>query len=261
MTMEAAPEAPVGARRTFIASWPSCAPRASWPVAPWPARRTPPHRARAPRSFGPSCAARRAPGCRWHWRGRSGTTRGRGTTAPCCGLVARLLAHGAGRLGPGRAGDPACRAGERAAPGPDGSPCPGGAGSGRTGRRARAPGPARGRPLGPDVPDALRLLRGPATAILPLPCAPRDAARGSLRVLAVVPTTGGPLLLRRLALRPGFSHPAAFAEGAHRSLALSADYRALAGPEGPVARHLGSSRRTRCASRASPRAGGAGRRR
>ncbi len=63
---------------------------------------------------------------------------------------------------------------------------------------------------------------------------------GPLRVLVVVPTTGGPLLLRRLAPRPGLPHPAAFAEGHYRPLALSADYRALAGPEGPVARHLGA---------------------
>ena len=63
--------------------------------------------------------------------------------------------------------------------------------------------------------------------------------RQPARMLVVVPTTGGPLFLRRLAPRPGLPHPAAFAEGDYRPLALSADYRALAGAEGPVARHLG----------------------
>ncbi len=69
---------------------------------------------------------------------------------------------------------------------------------------------------------------------------PATSQRQAPRVLVVVPTTGGPLLLRRLAPRPGLPHPAAFAEGHYRPLALSADYRALAGPEGPVARHLGA---------------------
>jgi hypothetical protein len=59
------------------------------------------------------------------------------------------------------------------------------------------------------------------------------------RLAVIVPTTGAALRLLTLAPRPGLPHGAAFAEGDYRPLALSPDYRALAGPEGPIARHLG----------------------
>ncbi|MBM7067441.1 hypothetical protein [Actibacterium sp. 188UL27-1] len=61
------------------------------------------------------------------------------------------------------------------------------------------------------------------------------------RVLIVVPTTGAALVIRKLAPRPGLPHGAAFAEGDYRPLDLSPDYRALSGPEGPVARALGAA--------------------
>jgi hypothetical protein len=77
--------------RTSTASWPSCTPRASWRAARLRASR-PPRRARPTPRSGPSCAARRAPRCRWRWRGRSGRTRARrGATAPCWGACS--LAH------------------------------------------------------------------------------------------------------------------------------------------------------------------------
>ena len=55
----------------------------------------------------------------------------------------------------------------------------------------------------------------------------------------VVPTTGAALRLTTLSPRPGLPYGAAFAEGDYRPLPLSADYRALTDPEGPLARHLG----------------------
>lgn len=58
------------------------------------------------------------------------------------------------------------------------------------------------------------------------------------RFSIIVPTTGAALILRTLAARPGLPHGAAFAEGDYRPLPLSADYRALSGPEGPIARAL-----------------------
>ncbi|MGL4236179.1 hypothetical protein [Tabrizicola sp.] len=57
----------------------------------------------------------------------------------------------------------------------------------------------------------------------------------------MVPTTGAVLHLCALVPRPGLPHGAAFAQGDYRPLALSADYRALAGPEGPIARYLGAA--------------------
>lgn len=59
------------------------------------------------------------------------------------------------------------------------------------------------------------------------------------RLAVILPTTGVALRLLSLVPRPGLPHGAAFAEGDYRPLALSPDYRALAGPEGPIARHLG----------------------
>ena len=62
---------------------------------------------------------------------------------------------------------------------------------------------------------------------------------GTRRFAVLIPTTGAVLHLRALVPRPGLPHGAAFAEGDYRPLPLSTDYRALAGPEGPIARHLG----------------------
>lgn len=59
------------------------------------------------------------------------------------------------------------------------------------------------------------------------------------RLAVILPTTGVALRLLSLVPRPGLPHGAAFAEGDYRPLALSPDYRALVGPEGPIARHLG----------------------
>lgn len=57
----------------------------------------------------------------------------------------------------------------------------------------------------------------------------------------LVPTTGGVMRILSLMPRPGLPHSAAFTDGDYRPLALSPDYRALAGPEGPIARHLGTA--------------------
>jgi len=62
---------------------------------------------------------------------------------------------------------------------------------------------------------------------------------GPGRLAVLVPTTGAILRILTLVPRPGLPHGAAFAEGDYRPLPLSPDYRALTGPEGPVARHLG----------------------
>jgi hypothetical protein len=59
------------------------------------------------------------------------------------------------------------------------------------------------------------------------------------RLAVLVPTTGAVLRVLSLVPRPGLPHGAAFAEGDYRPLPLSPDYRALAGPEGPIAKHLG----------------------
>ena len=63
---------------------------------------------------------------------------------------------------------------------------------------------------------------------------------GGRRLAVIVPTTGAALHLCALSPRPALPHGAAFAEGDYRPLPLSPDYRALAGPEGPLARHLGA---------------------
>ena len=60
-----------------------------------------------------------------------------------------------------------------------------------------------------------------------------------MRLLVVVPTTGGPLVLRSLRLRAGLPASAAFGEGDYRPLPWSADYARLSGPEGPISAALG----------------------
>ena len=61
------------------------------------------------------------------------------------------------------------------------------------------------------------------------------------RLLVVVPTTGGPAILRRLAPRAGLPVSAAFADGDYRPLPWSADYARLSAPGGPIARALGEA--------------------
>ncbi|AWN35970.1 hypothetical protein [Methylobacterium radiodurans] len=53
-------------------------------------------------------------------------------------------------------------------------------------------------------------------------------------ILIVVPTTGGPLVIRSLKARPGLPAPAAFAQGDYRPLPWSGDYARLATPGGPL---------------------------
>ena len=60
-----------------------------------------------------------------------------------------------------------------------------------------------------------------------------------MRLLVVVPTTGGPLVLRSLRPRAGLPASAAFGEGDYRPLPWSADYARLSGPEGPISAALG----------------------
>ncbi|KQP70790.1 hypothetical protein [Methylobacterium sp. Leaf112] len=55
-------------------------------------------------------------------------------------------------------------------------------------------------------------------------------------VLVVVPTTGGPLVLRGLTARPGMPTSAAFAVGDYRPLPWSGDYARLAAEGGPLSR-------------------------
>lgn len=55
-------------------------------------------------------------------------------------------------------------------------------------------------------------------------------------ILVVVPTTGGPLVLRSLKRRPGLPGSAAFATGDYRPLPWSGDYARLLAEGGPVAR-------------------------
>jgi len=56
-----------------------------------------------------------------------------------------------------------------------------------------------------------------------------------MRILIVVPTTGGPLLIRSLRLRAALPASAAFADGDYRPLPWSPDYARLSGPHGPFA--------------------------
>lgn len=57
-----------------------------------------------------------------------------------------------------------------------------------------------------------------------------------MRVLVLIPTTGGPLLVRGLKPRPALPGSAAFADGDYRPLPWSADYARLSAPDGPLAR-------------------------
>ncbi|MCE4226107.1 hypothetical protein HCU64_20355 [Methylobacterium sp. C25] len=61
------------------------------------------------------------------------------------------------------------------------------------------------------------------------------------RILVVVPTTNGPLLLRSLKPRPGLPVSAAFADGDYRPLPWSGDYARLSAPDGPLARLAGDA--------------------
>ncbi len=62
-----------------------------------------------------------------------------------------------------------------------------------------------------------------------------------MRVLVVVPTTGGPLVLEGLKPRPGLPASAAFARGDYRPLPWSGDYARLTGPAGPIGAALGQA--------------------
>jgi hypothetical protein len=59
-----------------------------------------------------------------------------------------------------------------------------------------------------------------------------------MRVLVVVPTTGGPLLVHSLRARAVLPVSCAFAQGDYRPLPWSTDYARLAGPQGPIAAAL-----------------------
>lgn len=58
-------------------------------------------------------------------------------------------------------------------------------------------------------------------------------------ILVVVPTTGGPVVLRSLKRRPGLPASAAFAAGDYRPLPWSGDYARLAAAGGPLSRLAG----------------------
>lgn len=57
-----------------------------------------------------------------------------------------------------------------------------------------------------------------------------------MRILIIIPTTGGPLTVRSLLPRPALPASAAFAEGDYRPLPWSGDYAALVSAGGPLAR-------------------------
>jgi hypothetical protein len=57
-----------------------------------------------------------------------------------------------------------------------------------------------------------------------------------MRLLFVIPTTGGPLVVTALRPRPGLPVSAAFAEGDFRGLPWSGDYGRLCAPGGPLSR-------------------------
>ncbi|MDP4022885.1 hypothetical protein Q8W71_09650 [Methylobacterium sp. NEAU 140] len=57
----------------------------------------------------------------------------------------------------------------------------------------------------------------------------------SIAILVVVPTTGGPLVIRSLKARRGLPASAAFADGDYRPLPWSGDYARLTAPGGPLA--------------------------
>ncbi|MGX7708937.1 hypothetical protein [Methylobacterium sp. Gmos1] len=60
-------------------------------------------------------------------------------------------------------------------------------------------------------------------------------------ILVVVPTTGGPVVLRSLKKRPGLPASAAFAAGDYRPLPWSGDYARLAAAGGPLSRLAGEA--------------------
>ena len=60
-------------------------------------------------------------------------------------------------------------------------------------------------------------------------------------ILIVVPTTGGPLVVRSLKARPGLPASAAFAQGDYRPLPWSGDYARLAAPGGPLSSLTGTA--------------------
>ena len=60
-------------------------------------------------------------------------------------------------------------------------------------------------------------------------------------ILIVVPTTGGPLVVRSLKARPGLPTSAAFAQGDYRPLVWSGDYARLAAPGGPLTSLTGAT--------------------
>jgi hypothetical protein len=57
-------------------------------------------------------------------------------------------------------------------------------------------------------------------------------------VLVIIPTTAGPLIVRRLTARQALPASCAFAEGDYRPLPWSNDYARLVGPDGPLARRI-----------------------
>jgi hypothetical protein len=57
-------------------------------------------------------------------------------------------------------------------------------------------------------------------------------------VIVVIPTTAGPLIVRRLTARQALPASCAFADGDYRPLPWSSDYAGLVGPEGPLARKM-----------------------
>ncbi|GJD64013.1 hypothetical protein [Methylobacterium frigidaeris] len=67
----------------------------------------------------------------------------------------------------------------------------------------------------------------------------KQASIDPVSVLVVVPTTGGPVVLRSLKSRPGLPASAAFAAGDYRPLPWSGDYARLAAAGGPLSRLAG----------------------
>ncbi|SEP50696.1 hypothetical protein SAMN04487843_13921 [Methylobacterium sp. ap11] len=67
----------------------------------------------------------------------------------------------------------------------------------------------------------------------------KPASIDPVSILVVVPTTGGPVVLRSLKKRPGLPASAAFAAGDYRPLPWSGDYARLAAAGGPLSRLAG----------------------
>jgi hypothetical protein len=61
-----------------------------------------------------------------------------------------------------------------------------------------------------------------------------------MKLTVIIPTTGGPLLIKALRPRPGLPASAAFAEGDFRPLPWSGDYGRLTAPSGPLAGAAGT---------------------